>query len=224
MDFLSTYKIANVYQSFHQIDRDSYHTIIRFFGEHVEEIKSLDFEEYFEILVCYVNALFEAGAYQKHAAMADVVIEASIMNNFTVLNGINIFEKTLYQKASSLYLLHDYFQSAHILKELIRINPGESNYRDLLIKNYLQVKPGFLKSSQGLSIICYFSCVSVIAFTAFYLDPFEPKFSHHADIARNFLFIGGTLLMIGADGLHRIYVWFKVFRWIEAAREKIKRG
>lgn len=89
---------TSIFQSFNQIDRQSYHTIIRYFNQHVEEIKCLDFEEYFEILTSYVNALFEAGAYQKHALMADVVIEASIINNVRVYQGIALFEKTLFQK------------------------------------------------------------------------------------------------------------------------------
>ena len=32
------------------------------FNEHVEEILAYDFEDYFEILTTYVNALFEVGA------------------------------------------------------------------------------------------------------------------------------------------------------------------
>ena len=88
------------------------------------------FEEYFEILTSYVNALFEAGAYQKHALMADVVIEASIINNVRVYQGIALFEKTL----SNLFKEKPAFSQACLFAQITRFSncilfykhPGDS--------------------------------------------------------------------------------------------------
>ena len=131
------------------IDRSSFQTMVRFFEENSEEIRSLDFEEYFDILVAYVQALFDIGAYTKHVHMADVVIEASIINNLPVYKGINLYEKTLFQKSASLYNLQRYDESIHILSELLKINPTDPNYRAFWSKNKLHKKPRSEKIGNG---------------------------------------------------------------------------
>lgn len=215
---------TSIFQSFNQIDRQSYHTIIRYFNQHVEEIKCLNFEEYFEILTSYVNALFEAGAYQKHALMADVVIEASIINNVRVYQGIALFEKTLFQKAASLYHLHQFEESAHILTELIKINPSDETFQTFLRKNRLLVKPAYLRKSLGLAIVFYFISILVIALTTFFLDPFYPQYTPLADQCRNLAFMSGTGLILITDGIHRLGVLMQVRKLTAQSIEKLKRS
>lgn len=224
MDYSQTYSTTTLYQSFCEIDRMSYNTIIRFFDEHQEDITDMGFEEYFDILTTYVHALYEAGAYQKHAAMADVVIEASIINNVQVLRGLDIYEKTLFQKASSLYHLHAYASSAHILTELVKMNPNHTDYRDFLIKNRFQIKPAYLRSAQGTAIACYFLCIFIIAIASFYIDPFQPAWSPMAEMARNLAFISGTGILLCSDGIHRLRIIYKTMRLVRESKEKMKRS
>lgn len=224
LDYFPTYSTPHVYNSFQEIDPLSYNTVIRFFNEHVEEITALDFEDYFEILTTYVNALFEVGAYQKHAAMADVVIESSIMNNLNVFHGVDLYEKTLFQKSASLYHLQEFHKSAYVLTELIKINPNNTTYRDFLIKNKLQVKPGYMVKAQGMSISLYFISILIIAFSSFYLDPFLPAWSAKAETLRNIAFAGGTAILLGTDGVHRFKAYFQTYNLVSKAKEKMKRS
>lgn len=206
------------------IDRSSFQTVVRFFEENAAEIKSLDFEEYFEILVAYVQALFDIGAYTKHSTMADVVIEASIINNVHVYKGINLYEKTLFQKSASLYNLQRYDESIHILSELLKINPSESTYKVFWIKNKLHKKPRYLQVWQGMAIVLFFATIICISVTSFYVEPFKPDYLYKSVLLRNSLFISGIILMIGADGLHRLSAYLQVAKLISSSKEKLKRA
>lgn len=206
------------------IDRSSFQTMVRFFEENSEEIRSLDFEEYFDILVAYVQALFDIGAYTKHVHMADVVIEASIINNLPVYKGINLYEKTLFQKSASLYNLQRYDESIHILSELLKINPTDPNYRAFWIKNKLHKKPGYLQVLQGLSISLFFATIILISANGFYIEPFKPEYLELAQDVRNIVFMSGIALMILADGSHRISAYLQVSKLISKSKEKLKMG
>lgn len=219
-----TYSSSPCYRSFKEIDPQAYHTLIRFFEEHAFIIKSLDFDEYFEILTAYVRSLFEAGAYQKHADMADVVIEAAIINNLKVYRGDDIYEKTLFQKSASLFHLQKYAPASHILSELIKINPSEPAYRLFLIKIRLQIKPRYLYVLQGMSIVLYLFSILVVSVQTFYLDPFKPEWTPLAFTTRNISLLTATLFLILSDLLFRANTWYSVNRLTRESKEKLKRG
>ncbi len=222
LDYLQTSTTNTLYQSFCKIDRMSYNTIIRFFNEHVEEIKSLLFDEYFDVLTTYVHALFEAGAYQQYAQMADIVIEASIINNIRVFHGIDIYEKTLFQKAVALHHLHSYRSSAHILTELIKMNPNNKGYRDFLIKNRFQIKPNYLRIAQSTAIAFFFFYLFIIALSSIFLEPFQPQWAEKVEIIRNGSFLAGTGILVISDSVHRLRIIMGVLDIVKRAREKMK--
>lgn len=222
MEYDSIYKVSRIYQSFELIDRSSFHTLIRFFEENEEEIKRLDFDEYFEILVAYVQALFDVGAYGKHAKMADVVIEASIINNVNVYKGINLYEKTLFQKAASLYHLHQSYKSSYILTELLKINPADGSYKTFLIKNKMNQKPKIFQIIQGVAIALFFCTVFCIALTTFYLEPFRQNWVEGSILLRNIFFISGILILLISDLIFRVSVFWEVGRLIQKSKEKLK--
>lgn len=219
-----THSSSPCFRSFKEIDGQAYHTLIRFFEEHAFIIKALDFDEYFEILTAYVRSLFEAGAYQKHADMADVVIEAAIINNLKVYRGDDIYEKTLFQKAASLFHLQKYPAASHILSELIKINPSEPAYRLFLIKTLLQIKPSYLHILQGLAIALYLFAIVLVSLQTFYLDPFKPEWSTLALSGRNFSLFAATIFLISSDLVFRGKTWYTVNTLAKESKEKLKRS
>ncbi len=219
-----TYSSSPCYRSFKEIDSQAYHTLIRFFEEHAFIIKGLDFDEYFEILTSYVRSLFEAGAYQKHADMADVVIEAAIINNLKVYRGDDIYEKTLFQKAASLFHLQKFLPATHILSELIKINPNEASYRMFLNKTRLQIKPRYLYVFHGLAVVLYLFAILVVSIQTFYLDPFKPDWSPLAFTTRNLSLITATLFLVLSDLAFRGQTWYRVNKLVIDSKEKLKRG
>ena len=75
----STYH-TKIYRDFKEIEIGEYRAIVNYYDEFERDIRELEFQEYFELLVAFVNALFQLGKYQKHLLMVDVAIEASVMN------------------------------------------------------------------------------------------------------------------------------------------------
>ena len=115
--YQSTYH-SRIFRDFKEIDAANHRRIIRFYEDKEEDIQRLDFEEYFQLIVAYVNALFEVGAYQKHLLMVDVVIEMTIVHNVERYKGEDIYEKMLFRKAASLYNIMEYAKAEYILREL----------------------------------------------------------------------------------------------------------
>ena len=76
----STYH-SKEYRDFRAIEPGDWRGVVRFYEKNEAAIRGLDFEEYFELLLAYTDALSEIGAWQKHLLMADVVIEISVMEN-----------------------------------------------------------------------------------------------------------------------------------------------
>ena len=113
--YQSTYH-SRIFRDFKEIDAANHRRIIRFYEDKEEDIQRLDFEEYFQLIVAYVNALFEVGAYQKHLLMVDVVIEMTIVHNVERYKGEDIYEKMLFRKAASLYNIMEYAKAEYVTK------------------------------------------------------------------------------------------------------------
>ena len=75
--FKSTYH-SKIYRDFKALDERAYRDMVRFYEEREDDIKGLEFQEFFELLFAYADALFEIGSYRKHLLLVDYVIECSI--------------------------------------------------------------------------------------------------------------------------------------------------
>ena len=76
----STYH-SSLYQAFQEIEQSDYRTQVRFFEERKKKIRLLDEQEYFDLLITYMRALFELGMYSKYLQRVDRVLEISIEQN-----------------------------------------------------------------------------------------------------------------------------------------------
>ena len=101
----TSYYHSEVYQEFKEIADNEYRTIIQFFVEYEQEIKHLEFDEYFELLLAYADALFETAAYENHLEIADQAINITIEHNIKFYQGKDVFFEMLYKKAASYYNL-----------------------------------------------------------------------------------------------------------------------
>jgi hypothetical protein len=114
------------------------------------------------VLIAYARALFEAAAYEKCILISDVIIETSVLENFTHFKGEEIFETTLYQKAAAYYNNKDFAQSQYILTELLRINPDESDYKEALSMCFRQRNAPSLKPYRAVGV--FLLSVSIVIF------------------------------------------------------------
>lgn len=194
---------SKLYRDFRAIEPGEWRGIVRFYEEHEKEIRGLDFEEYFELMMVYTDALFEIGAWQKHMLMADAVIEISVMDNLATFNGVDVLRHTLFRKAASHYNLLELEKTEHILRELLRINPHDADCAAFLKKCLRTMRPSLIRQSRALSIGLFLFTGLVILVELLVVHSFYPGYSSTVEALRITTFIIGLVVLAGGELLHR---------------------
>ena len=208
---MSTFtKTSKLYRDFTEIDDGAYHTLVRFYEVNEQDIISLKFEVYFEILVNYTNALFEIGAYQKHIDEVEKIIFLAIQQNIQIYQGEDIYTKSLFQKAASYYNLLEFDKAAYILKELIKINPTDQLAIRFLQKCGYQARPSYVKKGRAISIVFFLVATFLTALEVLYVKPFMPEWASIIEYLRWTVFGVGILILGGSFLYHRIRVFQNV--------------
>ena len=219
--FKSTYH-SKIYRDFRGIGDSEYRAVIRFYEEKETDIKHLEFEEYFELLVAYTNALFEIGSYQKHLLMVDHVIESSIQQNIKTYKGEDIFYNMLFKKAASLFNNLDYNKADYILRELIKINP-EDNYTAMFLKKCLRKKhPAFVRNSRAAGIFLFLLTALIICIEVLFVRPFYGMHANLIETSRLTIFFMGFAMLIGGEFYHRWLVEKEVNAYMAEIRNQKK--
>jgi len=203
MNFSNSTYYTKVFRDFREIEVGDFRAVVHFYEEYEEDIRELDFAEYFEVLVTFVDALFQIGKYQKHLLMVDVVIEASVMNNIKIYQGIDIFQKLLFQKAASCFHTFDLEKADHILRELIKMNPNDQDSALFLKKCLRRKKSVFVNSTRAISIFLFLASAIVICMEVIFVRPLFESATEDVGLVRNFLFFSGVVILIGGDLIHR---------------------
>lgn len=200
MEYFNPTYYTKVYRQFKAIDPTAYREIIRFYEKEEEKILRLEFDEFFELLVAYVNALFEIGAYRKHLLLVDVVIEKSITNNVTNYQGEDIFRKMLFRKAASFYNIHEYIKCAYILTELIKIEGDEPACAMLYRKCRLKARPTLLKHTRAIGVFLFLMTALIIAMEVLFVRPWYEMHIALVMGVRNSTFLLGCLILVVGFG------------------------
>ena len=200
---MSTYaKNAKLYRDFTEIDLGAPHTLVRFYEANETGIAALSFENYFEILVNYSNALFEIGAYAKHIKEVDKIIYLSIEQNIRFFGGEDVYFKSLFQKAASLFNLHEIERAEHILRELIKMDPYNQLSIRFLKKCLFRYRPRFVKRGRAFSIVLFLTATLVTAIEVMFIYPFLSEWGSFFEYLRWGIFGLGLVLLGGNFLLH----------------------
>ncbi len=167
---------SQLYRRLRSVDPTDYQRIIRQYEEREREIGHLDIEEYFELTVAYVDALFQTGAYRRHQMAVDRVIHYSIEHNFRTLpdDDRDIFHQMLLRKAAAAYRLSDYPTAEHVIRELIRINPGQPTHTAFLRIVLFKQRQRTLQWGRGLFIFCMLTGAALVTLNLLLIKPFYP--------------------------------------------------
>lgn len=196
---------SKIYRVFLSLEETSFQELIRFFEENEKEIRDLDFEEYFDVLVTYVTALFEVGAYREHLLMVDVVIETSIINNIEEYKGEDLFRRMLFRKAASLYHTGQFQKAEHILAELLRMNQADQS-AILFLKKCLRTHyPQVRSNARATAVFSFLLTAFVIALEVLLIRPFYEMHAKTVELSRNFIFVFGILCIVFGD-LYHLYL------------------
>ena len=220
MPYLQPTYHSKLYRDFRSIDAAAWRDIIHFFERRETDIRALDFDEYFELLYTYVNALFEVGAYQKHLVMVDEIIETAISHNIHTYKQEDIFKKSLFRKAASLYNTSDYHHAEHILRELVRMDP---DYRDavLFLKKCLRsVHFRSLQVFRAAGIFLFLTAAVVISVEVLFVRPFYAVHAGWVEVLRIVLFLAGFAALALGELWHRWVAHLRVEAFAEDNRRR----
>lgn len=217
--FRKTYH-SRIFRDFKAIDSRQWHNIVRYFEQHEEDIKLLEFDEYFEMLVAYTNALFEIGAYEKHLTMVDAVIETAVGNNITFFRGEELFNASLFRKAASCFHTFRLKKAEYILKELLKIDPYNKDAKRFLKKCLRSKHPPIIRNARALSVLLFFIAAIIICAELIWARNFHPEWLDFIHSLRNVVFGSGILLLLGSTLWHYARVNKSVENFVEELKQK----
>lgn len=224
MSQLSSTYHSNLFQAYKDIEAKDYSAMVSFFEENKVAIKSLDFNEFFEVQIAYVEALFESAAYEKYLDKVDDVIEISIMNNVKIHKSYNIFQRLLFRKAASHYNLGEYKKAKHILTELVKICPSEDMYSRFLKKCRWKNTPSFVRHTRAMSIFFFMLSAFIIVIELLFVRTFFAEYSSIVELSRNIIFVVGWLSLIGGDGYNLWRINESVNKFVKLVKaEKLRK-
>ena len=217
----STYH-SNLYREFRTIDAAEWRTIIRFYELYEEKMDGLDFEESFDMLLAYCNALFEIGDHDKHLAIADRVLEASVMNNVKFFNGIDVFQKTLFKKAASSYNLYELEKCDYLLRELLRIDPFDNDSVLFLKKCLRDMRSSVVKKTRAASMLFLIISAFIICTELLVVQPLYPELGGLAALLRDTTLGLTVFLLLGGELYHRMRCQREVDNFVEHLKRREK--
>jgi len=213
---------SRVYQEFKGIEQSEFRNIVRFFESRTEEIVHLEFNEYFELLLSYAEALFEIGTYHSFLAVADQAIAITIEQNIKYYHGEDVFFNILFKKAAAHYNLMEYDKAIHILQELVKMDSANELTVRFLKKCSRQKKPGYLKSTRAISVFLFLLTAGIIALELCLVRPFFSAYIDLIEIVRNVMFGAGWIILIAGDLSFRWRVNNQVNKFVASIKKKKK--
>ncbi|RMD72963.1 MAG: hypothetical protein D6818_05530 [Bacteroidetes bacterium] len=215
-----TYHSA-LYRDFASIKDRRPGPIIRFFEQHENEIRLLDFDEYFEMLTAYCDALFEAGAYGEHRIVSDEVIAGVIEANIGIYQGKDLFYHTLFRKAASCYHVHRFAEATHILRELIKISPTDALARRFLHRCLFRQYPRWIQGARALAIFLVLWSLLITIVELLWVRTLYLQWVWLFEYVRYGLLAAALLVVAGAFGWHYVRTGWEARAFAnEAARRK----
>jgi tetratricopeptide (TPR) repeat protein len=215
---------SQLYRNFRNIESGEYRKVLHFYERHEKEIRQLEFEEYFELLVAYTQALFETETHQKHLLMADIVIEIAFAENITTLGGQEIFKHTLFQKSVSYYHLLDYKKAIHVLSELIKIDPDYQDATFFMARCLRKSRSKFVRNTRAVAIFTFLATALIICIEVLFIRNFAADWVSLVELMRNITFGLGFFILIGGELVHWLSARHKVSRLVKSVKKMKNRA
>jgi tetratricopeptide (TPR) repeat protein len=211
---------SETYEAFLAIDEGAYKEKIQYIEENFFMLRQLEAEEYFDMMVLYGEALFEAGEYARQAKLADHIVEMSIERNILKHREQDVYFETLFKKAASLHNLDKIDQAVHILKELVKINPDHERTKLFLINCLIRQKKPTVRPYRNISLILLLTSAIVIAVELIFIRRLWPSWTAIIEIIRNGLFISGVILLIAGEVMVRYRAVEDVYSFSRETKRK----
>jgi len=205
------------YKEFLAIEAGEYKQKVRFVDLNRDRLSALSLVEYVRVINGYAEALFELGKFAAHIAVADELIEISIVHNVLRVDQKDLYQETLFQKAASLYNLQKLDKAIYILQELLKINSDNESARLFLINCYVRKRDGTLQTTRLVSIFTILMSACIIAVELLLVRPRFPELTVAVEMTRNLMFISGTGILVMGEFIVRYLAVSEVQRFARNA-------
>ncbi|MBP7272680.1 MAG: hypothetical protein KA974_02495 [Saprospiraceae bacterium] len=216
--FSATY-YSKLFRNYRQIPATAYHELMRYYEQNEAAILQLDFDEYFELLWKYSDALFETGTYRKYLLMADALITTTIEQNIRQFQQQDIFKHVLFRKAAAHYNLMEYTQAERILLELIRLYPDDVLLVRFLKKCRYYQFPAYVKICRAACIAFSFLAAAIICVQILVIRPIFEAWINTFDLAYIVTLGVAIIAVLGADFAHRLHIERTANAFVHSAKQ-----
>lgn len=205
-----------------QLEAQIHSAIVRHFENNHNILLKLSFEDYFDLLIEYGDALSAMGKSQKYISTADELIHYIFERNISEHKGVNLLQVTLFKKALAHYHLHEYDESEHIMRELLKMDPQNAAYkriyRQCLYK--LSIK-GDTHLSRSVFLVLVFSYAIMIGFELFLINPSFPEIAGSFELIRWTVFMVALIIFIMGESRHHLLTWMQIKRDVKGFQKKM---
>jgi hypothetical protein len=206
-----------LYRNFKAIEVNDFFGLIRYYEQHEDGIRALDFDEYLDCTLLYTHALFESADYGKHLVMCDHLLELVIMRNVDAWDGQDLYHLLLFKKASALYHMQEFGKSERILREIIKIYPTDRLSGLFLNKALLKQKPKWLFIARAATVALALMAVLVIALEILAVPIFFPDLLQPFQMAHNLLIALSLASLFVGEAAHALRCSLKTHRFVRQA-------
>jgi hypothetical protein len=193
-----------IYKEFKNIDPNAYQEQIRYFDNNKAEIRRLPYELKTYIECKYALAAFEVKDYYGFLTIVDRLISIVVRDNIYDIDGVDIYKDLLYKKGIAAHKVLDYYKSDHIFTELVKIDFNDKNYVSGYVKNGIEKRRYEVKYLNAVSIVLFFLAAAIICVELLMIRPFYKEWIELIEYARNFIFLGGILVLFYLEAWIRI--------------------
>ncbi len=201
-------------QQINRLRGDAHHAVRRYVEKHESALRRLDQEEFYDILIIYLDALFECGEYDEFLHRVDEGIAMTVDRPQYGRREEELFHHLLFRKAAACFHKGEEGQCVHILRELLRLDPAHTLAARFLVRCQNRSRKSSRQSIRAISIGLFLATVLVIMMETLWIRPFgEEKLSMVVWI-RNSLFIAGWIVLLGGECLLFLLSRYAVIRFV----------
>jgi hypothetical protein len=199
--YLQNTDLLKIYRVFKSLDSADPLSIVRFYEKNEKALSELSFDQFFNCLAVYVDALFNAEMYRQHIVMCDHLLQLIISENVRTHNGTDVYQHTLLRKACSHNLIGELDTAHRVIEELIKINPEHKEARHVLATMLMQEQPKWHQNWTATAILSILSASILITLGGIaYI--FKFTFSSQLVTVGLGLMAGAVLVLLAIKGFH----------------------
>jgi hypothetical protein len=208
--FLSPAHRLKLYRNLKALSAQDAYGVIRYYEENEEAFSALYPEEYLDCTLDYTQALFQTNDYTRHVVMCDHLIEYVMTENLDHWGGEDQFTTLLWSKSQSLYHLHEFEKASKVLRDLVRIDPYQTDSRALWLLCLLRQKPPFRQQVRAIALLVLLLAAVAAGLAGLVFEAWFPQWQQTASWAAVALLGVGMTLLLGVEVVHYIRSVMKV--------------